>query len=165
MLRAMFYLGTIITLRLIMITSARIISTMNTYSAIQTCGSVDYQIRPSGRSAAMLYPQCGYPDATADTEIIVRANMIKPLGSHSVGAAFELSFGMAMWLAIIIHLIGVEIYLGLTPRENERLRKVSYERQLEAGFSHPGSSGLTSDRWGDAEEWKPTKDNQLSSSN
>jgi len=91
--------------------------------------------------------------------------MIKPLGSHSVGAAFELSFGMAMWLAIIIHLIGVEIYLGLTPRENERLRKVSYERQLEAGFSHPGSSGLTSDRWGDAEEWKPTKDNQLSSSN
>ena len=155
MLRAMFYLGTIITLRLIMIISALIISKINSYSAIQTCGSVDFVLSPSGRSAGMFYPAC--INATDDTEVIVRANMIQPLGPHSVGAALDLSFGMAMWLAIILHLVGVEIYLGLTPRESERLRRVSYERQLEAGFSHPGSSGLTSDRWGDADEWKPTK--------
>jgi hypothetical protein len=61
---------------------------------------------------------------------------------------------MAMWLALFMHLVGVEIYLNLTPVEGERLRKVSYERQLEAGYNHPGSSGLTSDRWGDAEKWK-----------
>ena len=146
-----------------MICSAVIISKINTYSAIQTCGSVDYLLSPSGRSAAMFYPQCGFPNATANTEIIVLANIIEPLGPHSVGAALDLSFGMAMWLAIIIHLVGVEIYLGLTPRESERLRRVSYERQLEAGFSHPGSSGLTSDRWGDAEEWKP-KQVQIGSS-
>ena len=151
----MFYLGTIITLRLIMIISALVISKINSYSAIQTCGSVDFVLVPSGRSAAMLYPAC--INATDDTEVIVRANMIQPLGPHSVGAALDLSFGMAMWLAIILHLVGVEIYLGLTPRESERLRRVSYERQLEAGFSHPGSSGLTSDRWGDADEWKPAK--------
>ena len=60
-----------------------------------------------------------------------------------------------LWIATIVHLIGVEIYLGLTPREAERLRQVSYERQLKAGYKHPGSAGLTSDRWGDAEPWKP----------
>lgn len=49
----------------------------------------------------------------------------------------------------------MEIYLALTPREGERLRNVSYQRQLEAGFSHPGSSGLTADRWGDSEPWRP----------
>ena len=163
MLRAMFYLGTIITLRLIMIISALIISTTKSYSAIQTCGSVDFLVKPSGRSAAILYPACGSLNSTVDTQIIVLADMLQPIGPHSVGAALDLSFGMAMWLAIIIHLVGVEIYLGLTPRENERLRRVSYERQLEAGFSHPGSSGLTSDRWGDAEEWKPTKSESLDS--
>lgn len=42
----------------------------------------------------------------------------------------------------------------MTPAETTRLRVVSYEKQLEAGFAHPGSSGLTSDRWGDA-VWTP----------
>ena len=49
----------------------------------------------------------------------------------------------------------MELYLLLTPREGERLRNVSYQRQLEAGFSHPGSAGLTADRWGDSEPWEP----------
>ena len=26
---------------------------------------------------------------------------------------------------------------------------------MEAGFRHPGSAGLTSDRWGDADVWQP----------
>jgi len=34
---------------------------------------------------------------------------------------------------------------------------VSYERQMERGFENPGSAGLTSDRWGDAEPWRPMK--------
>ena len=43
--------------------------------------------------------------------------------------------------------------LHLTPREHERLRQVSYEKQVERGLSHAGSSGLTSDRFGDSEPW------------
>ena len=60
-----------------------------------------------------------------------------------------------MWLGVFLHTIGAEIYLNLTPAESERLRMVSYERQLEAGYKHPGSAGLTVDRWGDAPAWKP----------
>ena len=43
--------------------------------------------------------------------------------------------------------------LKLTPRETERLRQVSYERQLEAGMKNPGSAGFTAERFGDANPW------------
>ena len=56
---------------------------------------------------------------------------------------------MLMWIVLVIHLIGVEVYLRLTPSESERLRVVLYERQLEAGFKNLGSAGLTIDRFGD----------------
>ena len=54
-----------------------------------------------------------------------------------------------------MHVIGVEIYLKLTPREGERLRILSYDRQLAAGFKNPGSAGLVAERWGDAAPWVP----------
>ena len=51
------------------------------------------------------------------------------------------------------HLIGVEIYLQLTPAESHRLRRISYEKQLEAGFANPGNAGITAaNGWGDAEK-------------
>ena len=61
------------------------------------------------------------------------------------------------WIAFWLHAVGIEIYLKLTPSESERLRVVSYERQLERGFSHPGSAGLTVDRLGDAGKWTPPR--------
>ena len=74
---------------------------------------------------------------------------------ENIQAALGLSSSTAVWVALWLHLVGVEIYLGITPAEGERLRNVSYERQLEAGFKYPGSAGLTSDRWGDAPVWQP----------
>lgn len=155
----MFYLATIITMRIIMLISAQIVSNDGGYSEIQYCGQIDFALAKNNRTAAMFYPECGSPDATKMTEVVVKADMKNALGSHSFAAAFGVSFGVAMWVAIMLHLVGVELYLGLTPRETARLRKVSYEKQLEAGFRNPGSSGLTSDRWGDAEEYKPFKSN------
>jgi len=45
--------------------------------------------------------------------------------------------------------------LHLTPREAERLRNVSYQRQVEAGMRNPGNAGLTVQRLGDANPWNP----------
>lgn len=53
--------------------------------------------------------------------------------------------------------MGVEVYLALTPAESERLKVVSYEKQLEAGFENPGNAGLTAERWGDASVWAPPR--------
>ena len=153
MLRAMFYLGTIITLRLIMILSALISTKMSDYYTTMTCGELLAIYNSDSAKLNGFYPQCGQPGSTADTRVIVRALFGNQ--PEQIGAALRISFGMAMWLALFLHLVGVEIYLGLTPRESNRLRQVSYEKQIERGLTPAGSAGLTSDRWGDADAWKP----------
>ena len=149
MLRAMFALGTIVTLRLIMIIPALITSKIGDYYTIKSCGELGFVYHNKTSVVSNLYPQC--VNATANQLVIVQAsfNNGQP---EQIGASLDMSFGMAMWLAIFLHLTGVEIYLALTPRESERLRQVSFERQLERGMKNPGSAGLTADRLGDAEK-------------
>jgi len=48
--------------------------------------------------------------------------------------------------------------LSLTPAENDRLRNVSYQRQVEAGMKNPGKAGLTVDRFGDSKAWVPEEE-------
>lgn len=150
MLRAMFYMGTIITMRLVMVISAMIITTIGSYNQIQTCGEVMFNANDSAKVLAR-YPECD--GAAADKMIIVHAKFGDQ--AETIGAALGMSFGVGVWMAIILHLVGVEIYLALTPAEAHRLRKVSYERQLEAGYENPGRAGLTVDRFGDSEKWSP----------
>jgi hypothetical protein len=73
-------------------------------------------------------------------------------------AAINISFAAAGQLAFFIHLICAEIYIGLTPREADRLRRVSYQKQKEKGFKNPGSAGLVAQRIGDAEPWIPREE-------
>lgn len=134
-------------MRIIMILAAMIISRIGNYYIAMPCE----QIASMGGDPTI------YPNCAADThgQTAVVANIVNPTAVEQVAASLQTSFGMAGWLAFLMHAVGVEIYLALTPAEGERLRQVSYERQLERGFLHPGSAGLTSDRLGDAEEWKP----------
>ncbi|KAL8870836.1 MAG: hypothetical protein Q9174_003210 [Haloplaca sp. 1 TL-2023] len=156
MLRAMLYMGTIVTMRLIMIISALIISKLPDYNTIMTCGELG-SMYDSVQEMYSFYPQCGLEESTADTLVIVKATF----GNgqvEQIGASLRMSFGMALWMALFLHAVGVEIYLGLTPRESNRLRQVSYERQMERGLTPFGSAGLTSDRCGDAEPWRPAEE-------
>ena len=151
MLRTWFYAGSIITLRFIMIISALIISSTGGYYRAMPCQEIAF-LEDSEEKFKANFPQCFAINGTVDDWVAVRASFS---GKPQVSTSLGLNFGMAGWLALFIHAVGVEIYLQLTPRESERLRVVSYQRQLEAGFSNPGSSGLTADRWGDAEPWQP----------
>jgi len=154
MLRGWFYAASIITSRFIMIISAVIISNRG-YYAVWSCGKIlsTYADKNMG-SLLEDYPVCdsfangSNPDQVAPVLASFAGN-----SSGGVGAALNLSFGMALWLALNLHAIGIEVYLHLTPREAERLRKVSYARQLEAGMRNPGSAGLTADRLGDSDRW------------
>ena len=152
MLRCWFYAGTIVTLRLIMVISATIISNIGGYYISMPCGQISYM-----GGDASTYAACK-ADSNAQTSVL--ANFNTPTGVEQVAASMQTSFGMAGWIALALHAVGIEIYLKLTPAEGERLRQVSYERQLERGFNHPGKAGLTVDRLGDAEEWKPRNDTQ-----
>ncbi|KAI9844085.1 MAG: hypothetical protein M1837_005798 [Sclerophora amabilis] len=154
MLRMVFYLGTIITTRIIMILSALIISMIGSYYHAQSCDQIVFVNDGDAGKVESVYPGCANRTASSDPYVVVSANLAGGRAEEA-GASLDLSFGSAIWLAIFLHVVGVEIYLNLTPAETDRLRNVSYERQLEAGYEHPGSAGLTADRWGDAPEWKP----------
>lgn len=181
MLRTMFYLGTIITSRVINFISSPIISRIDNFYGVWSCDELDFLYKNLEMSFPQAeYPQCLLPDGTLDrgfrvaveaTHLLTRPEQygtshIQPFGAN---VSFEKLYSRPtairivpltcnqLWICIVVHIIGVEIYLAMTPRESERLRRVSYEKQLEAGFANPGSAGLTSDRWGDAERWTPPK--------
>ncbi|KAK0615155.1 hypothetical protein B0T17DRAFT_592940 [Bombardia bombarda] len=156
MLRAWFYAGSIITLRLILIICATIISNHG-YYVVRGCDVLEYLIKDVNGTIE-LYPACEsyFSGASPDQKAIVVANIVDPSSGAEAAAALEMSFGIACWLALAIHAIGVEVYLRLTPIEAERLRNVSYKRQLEAGMRNPGRAGITSDRIGDAPKWVPS---------
>jgi hypothetical protein len=61
-------------------------------------------------STALLqaYPDC----ASLDAWVLVKADITK--GPEQKAAAMNVSFGMAVWLAVTIHAIGIEAYVGFS---------------------------------------------------
>jgi uncharacterized membrane protein len=155
MLRAWFYAGSIITIRLIGIIGANIVSTGAFEPIYQSmpCSKIHslYDGKPE-KLQEMLgrFPVCENIDAWAS----VKADMNGKV--ENIAAALLTCMSMAGWLALALHAFGVEVYLRLTPAEFERLREISYQRQIEKGFKNPGSAGLTIDRLGDSEKWVPS---------
>jgi len=165
MLRTMFYLGTIITDRILMIISAMITSAVRSYFVVMSCDEISFiardEISNMPEYMRQNYPGCFIGPSNTnspttsimpDNKVAVQANILSDK-TEGTGAAFRLTFGSALWMAILLHLAGVELYLALTPRESHRLRQVAYQKQLEAGMVKPGSSGLVPERFGDADEW------------
>ncbi|PRP81207.1 hypothetical protein PROFUN_02041 [Planoprotostelium fungivorum] len=148
MLRMAFYLGTIITTRLIVPIAAVFVS-RGVYHTVWSCDELSFYYTDDPSQLTINYPACNITDYVAIQATFMTGR------AENIGAALQINFGMALWVAIFIHTIGVEIYLNLTPREAERLRVISHQRQLAAGFKNPGSAGLTVDRWGDADPWMP----------
>lgn len=160
MLRAWFWAGCIITTRLIQIIAVSILPMTGTYYNAQPCDKIDWTLTKPGYgnhtqdSIVASYPECSafYSGANLGQYTVVKADLSNAADAMQAGAALDIAFGASLWLAFALHVLGVELYLHLTPAETERLRKVSYQRQLEAGMKHPGRAGLTSDRFGDASE-------------
>ncbi|OQE28500.1 hypothetical protein PENSTE_c003G04937 [Penicillium steckii] len=149
MLRAWIYAGSIITCRIIMISAASIISLWGPFYKAYKCDKVA-SFYDTNKDLLAAYPAC----SSSSAWVAVKADMNGTSGVNAA-AALNLSFGMSVWLALALHAIGVELYIHLTPAEFERLRRISYKRQLEAGFRNPGRSGLTADRLGDSALWAP----------
>lgn len=156
MLRTMVYLGVIITTRIIMILAAQITSAIDSYYVPMTCGEVLYI---QGKQYVLSeYPSCstavvhGNRSVLDSNHVAVKASLGPDMAQTT--ASLRLGFGMALWMAIFLHVICVEIYLGLTPKEAQRLRLVSYRKQLAAGYKNPGSAGLVVEKFGDAEPWR-----------
>lgn len=156
MLRAMIYFGSIISSRIFVLVGVSVVAHIGQYYAVWSCDEIDFLYKQFGVEGilAQKYPQCLIANGTMDGRVVVKAdyNLTAP---ENIGANGDLNFDFGLWLSTVLHIIGVEIYLSLTPRESKRLRQVSYERQLKAGFKNPGNSGTTVQRWGDDEPWEP----------
>jgi hypothetical protein len=114
---------------------------------------------------ATSYPTCASFVNGTDPEAVSSVAATFAVGdAANTGAALNVVFGMALWVSLALHAFGVELYLHLTPKEAQRLRQISYQRQLEAGLRNPGSAGLTTDRLGDAEKWVPETSSKDSTS-
>ncbi|KAH8165745.1 hypothetical protein CIB48_g2493 [Xylaria polymorpha] len=155
MIRAWAYGAVIITLRIGLFIGAVVISSIGGYYLAQPCDKINFALK--GQDATMhFYPECAplFSGENLDQQAVVSVNYFGN-NAMEVGAAFNIVFGPAAWLSLALHVIGSELYLRLTPAEHERLRNVSYQRQLEAGMKNPGRAGLTADRLGDAHKWTP----------
>lgn len=152
MLRVWFYLGCIITDRFIQPIVGIIVGQAGQYWAYYTVWSCQQIAFTDSQAVAGTYSACK-ADPNALTR--VRANLAHPKNASEAGSALQLSFPAALWLAFMIHAVGVEIYLRLTPAESERLRQVSYERQVERGLEPADSAGLVAEKYGDAHPWLP----------
>lgn len=155
MIRCWAYFSTIITIRLIMFSGGAIISLLGGWFTTRPCTQIASVVGPNG--AVALYPICeAWRNGSApEQRAIVEANY--PGGNPlEISAALGITFGAAGWLALWLHAIAVEVYLRLTPAESDRLRQVSYEKQLKRGWKTAGYSGLVAERFGDAIPWLPT---------
>ncbi|KAB2105688.1 hypothetical protein AG0111_0g6287 [Alternaria gaisen] len=163
MLRGWFYAGTIITSRFIVIIAAKIIASQD-YYIVWSCAKIAATISDDV-DLATSYPTCASFVNGTDPEAVSSVAATFAVGdAANTGAALNVVFGMALWVSLALHAFGVELYLHLTPKEAQRLRQISYQRQLEAGLRNPGSAGLTTDRLGDAEKWVPETSSKDSTS-
>ncbi|KAJ8114981.1 hypothetical protein OPT61_g3265 [Boeremia exigua] len=150
MLRAWAYLGTIITMRLIFVIMAAVISKYGDYYQPRECGQIQFLVK-SQEELSIRYPECSR-NASSNALTLVRANFSSSAPEEAT-VALGISFGSAAWLALTIHAVLVELYINLTPAEHHRLRKISYQRQLEAGVMKAGNAGFTAQRCGDSDPW------------
>ncbi|KAI1502353.1 hypothetical protein F5X99DRAFT_159100 [Biscogniauxia marginata] len=156
MLRAWVWAGCIITNRIIFYITL-ITPKIDTAYYAMPCDKLDWMLGGQNTTLA-LYPACQafFTGESLSQHASVRASITDATSSAEAAAAMNSTFGMALWLAFALHAAGIELYLHLTPAETERLRRVSYARQVKAGMRHPGSAGLTADRLGDAKKWTPS---------
>ncbi|CUA74766.1 hypothetical protein RSOLAG22IIIB_05706 [Rhizoctonia solani] len=131
MLRAWVYNGALVTTHVTVAVSARIIARIASYYTTMRCSEIRYVIN-SDRIPTD-FPECSTPEAIANPDgyyVAVKAVWEQErLGQSS---AIRVTFGMSMLLAIVLHCVGVEIYIRATRDESDKLREWSRKRRLRA---------------------------------
>jgi len=156
MLRCIFYMASIITDRILNFALVDILFLYlkyQKYFVVWECQELAFTLNQYGlpeEYLAALYPSC-LPEANGPGFVAVQAALGGTSGPEMIGSAHRWSFSGTLFWGMWIHAIAVEIYIRLTPGEDNRLREYSYQRQLEAGNTkNPGNAGTTRDRLGDA---------------
>lgn len=93
---------------------AAVVTSDKGYYAVWTCAKILSTY--SDKSLILLvedYPACSaYVDGSNPDQVAPVAASFAGSSSAGVGAALNLSFGAALWLAFNLHAMGVEIYVS-----------------------------------------------------
>jgi hypothetical protein len=166
MLRGMFYMGGVVTIRPLMAILILIFSRLQ-YApyVVWPCAQIEFtwNFYEMPFSYLQAYPLCNATTALTgniiitDGEELVHIVHADPRAENpiSLGASVQLAFGLSIWIAMVIHVVGIELYLRLAPREHERLRAVSNKRQAAKRHKEPGSAGRVVQKLGDADVLVP----------
>ncbi|QRV87523.1 hypothetical protein RhiJN_15541 [Ceratobasidium sp. AG-Ba] len=112
MLRTMSYSGSVITARIITLMARAIISAIGTYYAMWRCDEITFLIQDSSVIKES-FPVCVNATRPKRTFVPVHASIHEdPI---NFGSTYRVVFGMALWLAILIHLAGTELYVRYLP--------------------------------------------------
>ncbi|QRV80546.1 hypothetical protein RhiJN_08561 [Ceratobasidium sp. AG-Ba] len=146
MMRGWFYNGTFITVRVTALLSAQVITAINTYFSLWRCSEIGFVLKDAA-VLAQRYPLCGTPDAVArpdDTYVAVHSSWNE--GRLGRGSASRASFGMALWVAMLLHFLGIELYLRMTTGESKWWRE--WSKRKANGEEH-GRLGQETSRYDD----------------
>ncbi|CAE6448992.1 unnamed protein product [Rhizoctonia solani] len=128
MIRAWFYNGALVTTKITALLSAQVITAINTYYSVWMCSEVGYVLK-SADALTQGFPQCATPHAlSSPNKVYVAVHASWKEGELGQGSAIRASYGMALWIAIILHEVGIEIYLRMTLSESDKLRELSVQR-------------------------------------
>jgi hypothetical protein len=127
----------ILTMRLILvfiILAAKLSPTC--YKGVTTCQEIVFLYEGYSlplQNVYSAYPACRNFTSSIPIYVIVNADFVgtRP---EQISAIFNLSFGPSVWIAQVIHIFAVEIYLRMTKDEDERLKTVSLARRKAAGM-------------------------------
>jgi hypothetical protein len=95
-----------------MILATMVISTTGEYYQVWSCAKIESAL-PSPTLLSKMYPACeAYINGSNPNAVDkVLANLDGETGANA-GAALSLSFGMALWLSVSLHALGVELYVS-----------------------------------------------------
>jgi len=126
MLRTVAFAAIPITARLTTISARHIISDIGSYYAVWRCDQLLY-VMSDVVAVNQTYPQCVLPGVDIANEYVAVRASVKGTGL-AYASTVRLTFGMALWVATVIHIAGVEFYIRKSDSSNRHRRGFVLER-------------------------------------
>ena len=134
----------ILTLRIFMIVLAISIAKLspNSYKSVLPCDEIIYMYQfvayPSNLSSLYSrYPACVKLEESgsgSDVYVVVNATLGNGMFPEERAALMNMIFGVSGWIALVLHILLVEVYLSYNKEEDEWLRRVSGVRRKAARY-------------------------------
>ncbi|KAI3612082.1 hypothetical protein WG66_016172 [Moniliophthora roreri] len=122
---AVVYFATVISGKLIILAANRIITNIDSFYSLWRCDEILFVLR-SVEQLVGQYPQCS---TSGDPSFHVAVHASLNEGELGYASASRVTHGMALWVAALIHVVGVEAYLRYSEKANYERHNFALEPQ------------------------------------